>query len=60
MESKTEKEKFERYVKVQKSGATNMFAVNDVCNLSGLKKEDVMDIMKEYSELAEKYPEVIK
>ena len=55
-----EKEKFEAYVKVQESGATNMFAINTVCELSGLEKKDVMDVMKRYSELSEKYPEVVK
>ena len=55
-----EKEKFEAYVKVQKSGVTNMFDVRTVCELSGLEREDAMDIMERYEELMEKYPEVVK
>jgi len=55
-----EKEKFEAYVKVQESGVTNMFDVRTVCELSGLEREDAMDIMERYEELMEKYPEVVK
>jgi len=55
-----EKEKFEAYVKVQKSGVTNMFDVRTVCELSGLEREDAMDIMERYEELMKKYPEVVK
>ena len=55
-----EKEKFEAYVKVQNSGVTNMFDVRTVCELSGLEREDTMDIMERYEELMEKYPEVVK
>jgi len=49
------KEQFQSYVGVQKSGVTNMFMVTTVCELSGLGREEVMDIMKNYSELAEKF-----
>ena len=56
----SEKEKFKAYVKVQKSGVTNMFDVKTVCSYSGLEREDVMDVMKRYSELSEKYPEVVE
>ena len=55
-----EKEKFEKYVKVQNSGVTNMFDVATVCRLSGLEREDAMDIMENYEELMEKYPSVVK
>ena len=44
------KEDFEAYIEVQKSGVTNMFAVNTVCDLSGLERNQVMAIMSKYSE----------
>jgi len=49
-------DEFEAYVDVQKSGVTNMLAVNTVCELSGLEREQCFYIMKHYSELAERYP----
>ncbi len=49
------KEKFERYVEVQMSGRTNMFAVHTVIALSGLSKEECFDIMKNYGKYKEKY-----
>jgi len=45
------KEQFESYEAVRESGVTNMFAVNTVCELSGLTREQVMEIMKNYSAL---------
>ena len=42
------KEDFEAYVRVQKSGVTNMWAVKLVSELSGLTKEQCLDIMKNY------------
>ena len=50
-------EQFEAYVDVQESGVTNMFDVKTVGELSGLKKEEIMTIMKSYGELKEKYDE---
>jgi hypothetical protein len=49
------KEDFEKYVKVQMSGVTNMFAVNTVSELSGLEKEKIFDIMKNYGSYAETF-----
>jgi hypothetical protein len=49
------KEDFEAYVEVQKSGVTNMFAVNLVCQLSGLTKEKVLDIMENYGKYEDMY-----
>jgi hypothetical protein len=49
------KKEFEAYVKVQKSGVTNMWAVNIVCDLSGLTKEQCLDIMNNYGKYQEKY-----
>ena len=45
------KEQFESYEAVRELGVTNMFAVNNVCNLSGLTREQVFEIMKNYSAL---------
>jgi len=54
---KITQEQFEAYVDVQESGVTNMFDVKTVGELSGLEKEDIMTIMKNYGELKEKYDE---
>jgi len=51
------KEQFEAYVDVQMSGVTNMFDVRTVGQLSGLEKEQIMEIMTNYSELKDKYDE---
>ena len=50
----TEKD-FKAYVAVQKSGVTNMFAVNIVCQMSGLTKEQCFDIMKNYGKYEDMY-----
>lgn len=49
------KEQFEAYEKVRVSGVTNMFMVSTVCDLSGLDKETIVQIMSEYVTLHEKY-----
>jgi len=51
------KEKFESYVKVQKSGITNMWDIDFVRKLSKekLTEEDCFDIMKNYQKYKEKY-----
>ena len=54
---KITKEQFEAYVDVQMSGVTNMFDVKTVGELSGLEKEEIMVIMKNYGQLKEKYDE---
>ena len=54
---KITKEQFEAYVDVQMSGITNMFDVRTVGELSGLEKEEIMEIMKNYGELKDKYDE---
>ena len=51
------KEQFEAYVDVQMSGVTNMFNVKLVGELSGLEKEEIMEIMKNYGTLKNKYDE---
>ena len=50
----TEKE-FLRYEKVRQSGVTNMFDVRTVERLSGLQKEKIFEIMKNYRRLKHKY-----
>ena len=49
------KDQFKAYVRVQKSGVTNMFDLRNVTSLTGLDKEQCMEIMSNYSELEEKY-----
>ena len=49
------KEQFEAYEAVRESGITNMFMIGDVKKLSGLEKEDILEIMKNYSELKKQY-----
>ena len=49
------KDQFEAYVRVQKSGVTNMFDLNNVKSLTGLNKEQCLEIMSNYGELEEKY-----
>ena len=49
------KTQFENYVRVQKSGVTNMWAVDLVMQLSGLTKDQCLDIMKNYSTYAEQF-----
>ena len=51
---KITQEQFESYVDVQESGITNMFDVRTVSSHSGLDKQEIMYIMKNYSELLEK------
>tara|TARA_R110000796_G_scaffold25284_5_gene71459 strand:- start:596 stop:769 length:174 start_codon:yes stop_codon:yes gene_type:complete len=49
------KAQFEAYVRVQKSGVTNMFDIRNVTALTGLDKNQCMEIMSNYSELEEKH-----
>lgn len=51
------KEKFNAYRKVQFSGATNMWDVQKVIDLSddALTKEDCLDIMQNYKAYEEKF-----
>ena len=54
-------EKFKTYLKVQNSGLTNMFDVNQVIALGEkfnnitLSKEDCLDIMKNYSKYQKEF-----
>ena len=50
---KINQEQFEAYERVRTSGVTNMWAVSVVSDLSGLEKDTIMQIMKNYSDLKE-------
>lgn len=52
------KEKFQKYVGVQKSGVVNMWDVKSVMELTDLSKEEVFDIMKNYGSYKDKYLKV--
>jgi hypothetical protein len=52
------KSEFQAYVRVQKSGATNMFDVRTVGALSGLSREQILEIMRTYKTLSIKYPDI--
>jgi len=52
---KITKEDFEAYVRVQRSGVTNMFAVDLVSKLSGLTRDKILYIMENYRELSKKF-----
>lgn len=49
------KDEFKEYVRVRDSGVTNMFDVKTVETLSGLDRDKIMQIMKEFGVLQEKY-----
>jgi len=51
-------EDFKSYVRVQKSGKTNMFDIKYVCELSGLEREKVIAITENYEDLTKEYPNV--
>ena len=48
-------EQFDAYVEVQESGITNMFNVQVVSDYSGLSRDKIMTIMKNYSDLNDRY-----
>ena len=54
------KQEFEDYEAVRVSGVTNMFDVKAVEALSGLDKETIHAIMKQYKDLMVQYPDVRK
>ena len=49
------KEEFDAYVRVQRSGATNMFDVRTVSALSGLGRPKIVEIMEKYDIYTDKY-----
>lgn len=52
------KEDFEDYEGVRSSGLTNMFDVRMVEKLSGLPRQKIMVIMKNYGKLEKEFPGV--
>jgi len=46
---------FRLYEEIRKSGLTNMFNLKQVELLSGLKREKIIEIQKNYAELVKKY-----
>ena len=48
-------EDYQAYEDVRLSGVTNMFAVSTVSDYSGLSKDKIVSIMKNYSALNDKY-----
>ena len=55
MTTQVTQDEFDSYVEVQESGITNMFNVNVVSDYSGLSRDKIMTIMKNYSDLNEQY-----
>ena len=49
------KEEFLSYEDVRQSGVTNMFDARKVAELSGLAKEQILEIMQTYESLSKKY-----
>lgn len=49
------KKEFESYKRVQESGRTNLFMVKNVEILSGLEREKILEIMKNYEELSKRF-----
>ena len=54
------KKDFKAYEKVRVSGVTNMWAVDLIEKLSGLSREQILLIMKNYEEYMKMFPEVRK
>ncbi len=52
---KITRQEFDAYEEVRESGQTNMCALNTVTDLSGLTKEKVLAIMKDYGNLYKRY-----
>jgi|MudIll2142460700_1097286.scaffolds.fasta_scaffold256959_3 hypothetical protein len=51
---------FSNYLKVQKSGITNMFAVHRVAELTGMTKDQIFDIMVNYSKYSKDFGLTVK
>jgi len=55
MTTQITQEQFKAYTNVQESGITNMFDVKAVSTYSGLNKQEIMYIMKNYGDLNDRY-----
>lgn len=53
--TKITKKEFLAYEDIRQSGVTNMFDARMVSALSGLSREKIIQIMKEYNVLSNKY-----
>jgi len=49
------REQFQSYEDVRESGITNMFDGKRVSELSGLSTEQILEIMRDYKNLSEKF-----
>ena len=54
------KSEFQSFVRVRDSGVTNMFDTRAVSQFSGLDKEKIIKIMKNFNSLSTKYPGVVR
>ena len=54
------KSEFQSFVRVRDSGVTNMFDTRAVSQFSGLDKEKIISIMKNFNTLSRKFPGVVK
>jgi RNase adaptor protein for sRNA GlmZ degradation len=52
------KVEFQAYEDVRTSGATNMSMLSVIENLSGLDRDTIIEIQRQYYELCKKYPDV--
>lgn len=50
-----DKDKFEDFEAVRESGVTNMLATTTVSELSGLERDEVREIIKNYDKYADKW-----
>ena len=55
MTEQVTQDEFDSYVEVQESGITNMFNVSVVSDYSGLSRDKIMTIMKNYGDLNDRY-----
>ena len=53
--TKITKQQFKAYLQVQMSGVTNMFDLRNVTALTGLDKNQCLEIMENYGELYKKH-----
>jgi len=49
------RKEFESYEEIRNSGKTNMLIVENVCELSGLTRDQVIEIMQNYEFIKYKY-----
>ncbi len=57
---KISKSEFQSFVRVRDSGVTNMFDTRAVSQFSGLEKDKIIKIMKNFGSLSKKYPGVVR